>query len=158
MDQFRNIEIDFDVHKRIEMDRRSFGEAPNAVLRRLLGIDKEGPKNGEAPVPVAEGPGGRPWSGKGVSLPHGTNVRMEYNGRVHTGRIEDGRWTVEGKAFSSPSAAAGGVATTKSGKHPSLDGWIYWQVRLPGEHDWVALAELRRRATGAVPSFSLSDF
>lgn len=83
---------------------------------------------------------------KGVSLPHGTELRMEYNGRVHTGRIEDGRWMVEGRSFNSPSAAAGGGATTKNGKHPSLDGWIYWQARLPGEHDWIAIAELRRRA------------
>lgn len=126
-----------------------WGKPPNAALRRLLGIDEKGPNGAASATPLAAAtPKGRPWSGKGVSLPHGTELRMEYNGRVHAGRVEDGRWVVEGKSFNSPSAAAGGVAATKDGRHPSLDGWIYWQVRLPGEYDWISIKELRRRAGG----------
>jgi hypothetical protein len=39
MADLQTIEIDFDVHKRIELERTSFTETPNAVLRRLLSID-----------------------------------------------------------------------------------------------------------------------
>lgn len=90
--------------------------------------------------------GGRAWSGKGVVLPHGTEVRMEYNGASHGGRIEAGGWVVEGKRFSSPSAAAGGVAKTRAGTAPSLDGWIYWYVKRPGDGGWTPLRGLRPAA------------
>lgn len=138
MSEFRTIEIDIDIHRRIENERKSFNETPNDVLRRLLSIGKK-------ETPPTSG-GGRPWSGKGVTLPHGTELRMEYNGKVHAGRIDDGRWSVEGKFFSSPSAAAGGVARTKSGGSPSLDGWGYWYVKLPGSDQWKHIGLLRPRA------------
>lgn len=137
MSEMRTIEIDFEVHKRIELERTSFNEPPNAALRRLLGI------NSAAPAAPRPKPAGRPWAGKGVTLPHGTELRMEYNGHVYTGRIDNGRWLVEGKEFKSPSAAAGGVALTKDGRHPSLDGWIYWHVKRPGDTNWIAIRELR---------------
>jgi len=137
--QMRTIEIDFEVHKKIEMERTSFAEMPNDALRRLLQIE-----GGANPVP-AKSSGGRPWSGKGVILPHGTELRMEYNGRVHSGRIDNGSWLVEGKTFKSPSAAAGGVGLTKDGRHPSLDGWIYWQAKRPGDTSWIGIDQLRNQ-------------
>ena len=137
MGEMRTIEIDFEVHKRIELERTGFNESPNAVLRRLLGI------NEASPASTKPAPSGRSWAGKGVTLPHGTELRMEYNGRLYNGRIDHGRWLVEGKEFKSPSAAASGVAITKAGRHTSLDGWIYWYVKRPGDFDWVALSSLR---------------
>lgn len=138
MTEFRSVDIDFDVHKRIELARESFSETPNAVLRRLLGI------NGSSPVPhVIGATAKRAWSGKGVQLLHGTRLRMDYNGRTHEGEIVDGSWLVEGETYSSPSAAAGGAARTKGGKRTNLDGWIYWWVLIPGEDAWVKLSELR---------------
>jgi hypothetical protein len=138
MTEVRTIEVDFDVHKRIELERQSFAETPNAVLRRLLQID------GGKPAPIANTQsGGRPWAGKGVALPHGTELRMEYNGRVHQGAIENGAWVVEGGRYNSPSAAAGGVARTREGKRTSLDGWVYWQVKRPGDTEWIGIAGLR---------------
>ena len=121
MPEFRNIEIDFEIHKRIELEKRSFSESENDVLRRLLGLNGQHQGDGKRPE-------GRSWFGKGVTLPHGTEIRMEYNGRVHSGQIDDGEWLVEGSRFQSPSAAAGGVALTKDGHHPSLDRTQY---RLP---------------------------
>ena len=138
MSELRGIEIDLEVHKAIELERRSFSEPPNEALRRLLKI--EGPRP-EVRSPAADG---RAWSGKGVTLPHGTKLHMEYNGRTYTGTIEDGVWVVEGKRFSSPSAAAGGVGLTKDGKHTSLDGWNYWYVKRPGDGKWIAIRQLRR--------------
>lgn len=70
---------------------------------------------------------------------------MDYNGRLHRGQIEDGSWLIEGQSFNSPSAAAGGVALTKAGKHPSLDGWMYWQVKRPDDADWLPLKFLRQQ-------------
>src|SRR5690348_4983985 len=106
-DQLRTtIEIDFDVHKAIEMARQSFSETPNDVLRRLLKI---GQGAGSLPETGPPRGSGRPWSGKGVVLPHGTRLRMEYNGRSHSGEIIDGQWHVESGVYGSPSAAAVGV-------------------------------------------------
>ncbi len=136
MAEYRSIEIDFEVHKRIEAERRGFLETPNDVLRRRFGI-------GAADDRETKEPRRRPWSGKGVVLPDGTEVSMEYNGTAYRGRIEDGAWVVEGLRFNSPSAAAGGVAKTKAGKAPSLDGWIYWHVRRPGDDRWLPLEMLR---------------
>jgi hypothetical protein len=133
----QTIEIDFDVHKRIEMERRGFDEPPNAALRRLLGL------NGTAAPPAP--PGGRPWRGKRrglldyVILEHGTALRMSYNGRQHTGQIVDGEWLVEERRYKSPSAAACGVARTKEGRRTSLDGWRYWEFRRPGKTNWQRL-------------------
>lgn len=139
MPELRTIEIDFDVHKRIELERRSFVETPNAVLRRLLKIDE-----GQSIAKPATSGGGRPWAGKGVTLPHGTELRMEYNGHVYMGMIQNGAWMVEGGQYKSPSAAAGGVARTKNGTRTNLDGWMYWQVKRPGETEWVEISSLRR--------------
>lgn len=139
MGEMRTIEIDFDVHKLIESERASFSETPNAVLRRLL---KLGAVSAPPAKPLASA-SKTGWTGKGVMLPAGTELRMEYRGREHRGIIENAAWVVEGKSFKSPSAAAGGVAMTKSGGRPSLDGWKYWQVKRPGDDRWIALGSLR---------------
>ena len=132
------IEIDFDVHKCIEAERRSFDETPNAVLRRLLNLATT-----PAPIDVRRAPLGKPWRGKGVELAHGTELRMEYNGVSHTGRIEDGAWHTEGNVSFSPSDAARAVARTRDGHAPSLNGWIYWHARAPGTGNWTRIADLR---------------
>ncbi len=147
MSTLRSIEIDLDVHKCLEAERQGFDEAPNDVLRRLLKLKPSAkrPNGGGESVAVA---GGRSWSGKGVTLPHGTLLRMEYNGKSHAGQIDNGEWLVEGARFSSPSAAAGGVARTRAGKSPSLDGWGYWQIKRPGDARWLPINALREaRAT-----------
>jgi hypothetical protein len=131
----RTIEIDFDIHKRIEAEKRSFQESDNAALRRLL-------KMSQSVDRLAEAAGGD-WFDEGVRLPHGTEVRMTYNKRLHSGRIEDGKWIVEGSNFSSPSAAAGSVARTKKGEKTNLDGWKYWEVKFPNSSSWKPLRELR---------------
>jgi len=136
MSEMRTIEIDFDVHKRIELERASFAETPNAVLRRLLQI------NGTASAVTIQPTSGRAWSSENVTLPHGTELRMEYNGRVYKGSLDDGRWLVDGKEFNSPSSAAG-VALTKDGRYSNLNGWMYWQVKRPGDTDWISLKQLK---------------
>ena len=140
MAENRSIEIDFDVHKRIETERRSFSETPNDVLRRLLGFPPKVRTSGKDQVVLANSGS---WTGKRVRLPAGTQLRMEYNGQQHVGEILDGLWSVEGERYNSPSAAAGGVARTRAGTKPSLDGWIYWEVKRPGDDDWIPIKALR---------------
>ena len=136
---FRTVDIDLDVHKIIEAERRDFSETPNSVLRRLLNLPTA---TEELPDPqIVEG--GRAWSGEGVTLPHGTALKMTYNGLRYDGKIYDGKWKVEGRVFSSPSGSASGVALTKSGKKTRLDGWSYWEVRVPGATQWSRLSDIR---------------
>jgi hypothetical protein len=82
----------------------------------------------------------------GVELPHGTNLRMTYNGVTHFGSIDDGSWLVEGQRFSSPSGAACGVARTKKGGKTKLDGWGYWSAQLPDASRWETLFDLWKAA------------
>ena len=145
MTTFGTIEVDFDVHKIIEAERQNFDDPPNSALRRLLGID------GEATNESSSGSGkppddmsGRAWSGKGITLPHGTKLRMEYNGREILGEIGQGYWLVEGGRYSSPSDAAGSTARTKSGDLTNLNGWNYWEVKRPQDPSWIRLNRLRK--------------
>jgi hypothetical protein len=132
----RTIEIDFDIHKLIEREKKSFAESDNVALRRLLKLGDEA----AAPRPAPEG---REWHDEGVTLPQGTEVRMTYNNRLHVGVIDDGQWHVEGERYSSPSAAAGGVARTKKGEKTNLDGWKYWEAKMPGSSKWQSINKMR---------------
>lgn len=142
MSAFRSVEIDFDVYKMIETERRGFDDLPIAALRRLLGLGDTAVST-DASHPAAP-ISGRSWEDDGVILPDGTEARMSYNNRTHEGRIIDGKWVVENRSFVSPSAAANAVAVTKSGSKTQLNGWSYWSVRLPGKQRWVPLRSLRQ--------------
>jgi hypothetical protein len=145
MPQLCQIEIDFDIYKLIEMERRGFDEPPRSALRRLLKLPPAAKEssNGQPPRPT-----GRAWEEDGVKLPHGTRVRMEYGRgkQIYEGTINDGKWVINGRTFESPSGAASELAVTKKGKSTKLNGWNYWTVQLPGETEWILLNDLRLRA------------
>lgn len=141
MTEMRSIDIDFEVHKRIEQERQSFAETPNEVLRRMLGIDKR--TQTHAPAPKPHNQNGRAWQGKGVILPHGTQARFQYNGRLHEAQIKEGEWHTEGGSHNSPSAAAISVARTKSSRRTHLNGWSLWEVKRPEDKEWKSLNALR---------------
>lgn len=140
----RQIEIDFEIHQLIELERNSFSESPNGALRRLLGLEEEEVSDVEI-ISVQKGDAGLPWSGKGVTLPHGTRVKMSYRGRQADGQIVDGKWVVEGVSSASPSDAARQAAITKEGSHPSLNGWNYWKALVPGSTKWKPINHLRKK-------------
>lgn len=145
MSQMRNITIDFDIHKLIVNESRNFAETPNTVLRRLLGLSElKEQTNGHSKEEHSPIKGA--WTGKGVTLPAATKLRLEYRGHQHFGVIKDASWFVDGEYYKSPSAAAGGCARTKKGTRPSLDGWNYWQVKRPGDERWLSLKALRNSA------------
>ena len=81
------------------------------------------------------------WTGYGgVPLPDGTQLRMNYHGRMHYAYMHNARFCVSGKYADSPSGAACLIA---SGKH--LNGWDYWSARRPDDEDWIPLWKLRSR-------------
>lgn len=142
MQQLQKIEIDWDIHKLIEAERSSFDEPPYVALRRLLKLP---PKPTAAPGDQ-EGRSGLAWSDSGVTVPHGSLARMEYNRgtQVYEGQFLDGKLVVNGQSFGTLSAAADALAVTKDGKKTSLNGWNYWKVKFPGETNWRSLKDMRR--------------
>jgi len=147
----RQIEIDFDVHKCIEMERRGFDESDNAVLRRLLGLPELSDASPVQPNEVLDAlfNDSRPWRGKGVKLPEGTELLLEYQEVKARGIIHNGEWHIEGfeDSFRTPSRAAITIVTKERAEEDeiSLNGWIYWQVKRPGDLEWKSLNSLRSK-------------
>jgi hypothetical protein len=145
--QLRSIDIDIDVHRHIETHRTSFGQTPNEILRVLFGLPVAAPGRERKPSggEVSRGalsPAGD-WSWKGVVLPEGTELRMTYNGRTHTGIVAGGAWQISGASYTSPSSAADALARSRDGRPVSLNGWTQWEVKKPGSNRWVVLDSLR---------------
>ena len=88
-------------------------------------------------APRAEPPKGKPWVVKGVVFPHGTEFRANHKGQVYQGRVENGALMVNGKRFTSPSAAAMSITGY------SINGWIFWECRRPGETTWQIIKKLQ---------------
>lgn len=128
----QTIEIDFDVFKEITVRRKHDGITPNDVLRELFGLE---PRQASL---KQKAPSGKPWVVKGVVFPHGTEFRKSYKGQMYYARIDDGSLLLNGKKFSSPSAAA--MSITKN----STDGWKFWECKMPGSHNWQIIISLRK--------------
>lgn len=137
------IEIDWEIHQKIEAARRSFVEPPYVALRRLLGLPEPEPSPTQ-PAPEAIG-AGAPWVEANVTVPHGSAARMEYDRgkQVFEGQFLNGRLVVNGQSFKTLSAAATALAVTKNGDRTNLNGWNYWQARFPGETNWRLLRDMR---------------
>ena len=141
------IEVDFDVFKELTLRRPREEVTYNDVIRDLLGLgpaatgaiahlDTAMERKG-GPVPESA-PG---WRTRGVTFPPGTEFRATYKGETYTARVDDGRLVFNGKAYDSASAAA--VAVT--GGIP-VNGWRFWECRLPGQSEWQLIDSLRQRA------------
>jgi hypothetical protein len=150
--EMKTIEIDFDIHRLIELERKGFDEPENAALRRLLKLpmlgapltDRKAESGSDEPDSVASI--GVAWSWKGVVLPHGTQLRMDYRGQMVRGHVEQGKWVIDGKSYTSPSDAAGSSVVTKGCERPSLNGWVYWEVKRPNDGNWRKLQSLKPKA------------
>lgn len=128
------IEVDFDVYKQLTVRRTTEDVSYNDVIRELLGLGQGKAKT----TKEATDPSPNDWVAKGVRFPVSTEFRANYKGQVRTGRIEGGGLTVDGKRYESPSAAA--VAITGS----PVNGWRFWECRLPGKSTWQFIESLRR--------------
>lgn len=129
----RTIEVDFDVFKALTMRRPSEDVSENDVLRELLDLP---PKRRVSNVATPSTPDD--WVVKGVRFPAGTEFRAKYKGQVHLARVERGALDLNGVSFSSPSAAA--ISITGN----PVNGWKFWEARLPGRTEWTAIHVMRR--------------
>ena len=127
------IEVDFDVFKAITMRRASETVSENDVLRELLGLQ---PKTGSSAAQTSTAPGD--WVVKGVRFPAGTEFRATHKGQTWLARVEGGALTLNDNRFDSPSAAA--ISITGN----SVNGWNFWQCRLPGQASWQVIKALRK--------------
>jgi len=130
-----NIEIDFDVFKELTNRRATENVTYNDVLRELLGFE---PLKATAAGPTLESSADA-WTTKGVTFPAGTEFRANYKGQTILGKVESGLLVVNGKRFESPSAAA--VSITGN----MVNGWIFWECRIPGKTSWQVIKTLRKR-------------
>lgn len=129
------IEVDFDVFKAITARRSREDVTANDVLRELLHLP---------PAEVTsrrQRPAAGDWVPKGVKVPTGSELRAHYKGQLHLAEVSSGALVLNGKRFDSPSAAAMSIT-----RHP-VNGWTFWEVRLPGQGRWTRLKDLRSRGS-----------
>lgn len=128
------IEIDFDVFKEITVRRKNEDTTPNDVLRELFGLELV-----QKPI-TQKAKSGKDWVWKGVVFPHGTEFRTKssYKGQMHYGRVDNGSLVINDKKFSSPSGAAMEITGN------SVDGWYFWECKLPGKQNWQIINSLRK--------------
>ena len=126
------IEVDFDVYKELTMLRPTEAVTYSDVIRGLLRENGHSERSTPSKHPGPEG-----WSVKGVFFPDGTEFRAPYKGKVYSGIVQGNALVVDGKKYTSPSAAAHAITNT------NLNGWGFWQCRLSGQTEWKDIWTLR---------------
>jgi hypothetical protein len=129
------IEVDFEVFKALTVRRATEAVTYNDVLRELLDLP---PATPGPTLSTPPGPGDADWITKDVRFPVGTEFRASYKGKIYHGKVEAGKLVVNGQRFNSPSRAAG-VLTGNS-----VNGWTFWEARLPGRGGWLMIKSLRQ--------------
>ena len=128
------IEVDFDVFKALTARRPTEDVTENDVLRGLLGLPSRKSMPGtRAPVAAADD-----WITKGVRFPAGTEFRAAYKGQTYLARVEGGALALNDKRYDTPSAAAMSVTGNP------VNGWTFWEARLPGQAGWKIIKSLRK--------------
>src|SRR5213082_2882438 len=95
------MDVDFDIHKKVEAERRSFDEPQYVALRRLLGLPDISPLPENENVPTLAT--GKPWRDGHVEVPHGSDARMRYGRgkQEFDGKFLSGKLVVDGRSFTS---------------------------------------------------------
>jgi len=124
-----------DVFKALTARRTSEDMTENDVLRQLFNLGKKGGALTKTDSPIPDD-----WVTKGVRLPSGTELRSTYKGKTYVARVNSGALVLQGQRFDSPSAAA--MSITGS----AVNGWTFWEYKLPGQDRWQILKSLRRSA------------
>jgi predicted CopG family antitoxin len=127
------IDVDFDVYKLLTVRRETEEVSYNDVIRELLGL-----KQHKAKITIEAMPSASDWVVKGVRFPSATEFRASYKGQIYLGKVEGGTLIFNNKIYASPSAAA--VAITKS----AVNGWRFWECKLPGSAKWQLIEYLRK--------------
>jgi len=114
-------------------DSKRHGGEGAAVPTRLTQKSQDSPE-ADAKVESIESSESSPGA---VPLPDGTELRGHHRGREVRARIERGAVVLDGRRFSSLSAAARSVTGH------SVNGWRFFEARLPGRNDWLPASRLR---------------
>jgi len=133
----KTIEVDFDVFKALTLRRPTEEVTENDVLRELLGLPLRRTVDGMTDTLPKQAKGD--WVAKGVCFPAGTEFRAYYKGQTYLARVENGALMWNDERFDSPSAAA--VRITGN----SVNGWNFWECRLPGQASWQIIKGLRKK-------------
>lgn len=135
-----NIQVSPETYRRIEDRAKPFEDSePEDVIRRLL--DRTKPTRSKA----FDEDRGADLVSKGGTIPHGSELRMNYKGREYHAVVDDGKIIWDGKAFSSPSEAAVGVIQSTGQDQTRANGWDYWKVKTPESGEWRLADELREK-------------
>lgn len=70
----------------------------------------------------------------------GTEFRAHYKGETHLARVQNGALVVNGQRYDTPSAAAMSITGSP------VNGWMFWECRLPGQASWQMIKVLRKSA------------
>jgi hypothetical protein len=73
----------------------------------------------------------------GVQFPAGTEFQAPFKGKTYTGVVADGRLSLNGKSYGTPSAAAYSITGY------AVNGWRFWKCRRPGDAAWMTIDSLR---------------
>lgn len=139
------ISVDFDVYKALFSLRESEAMTENDVIRKLLRLPPSPARQalvGEQTAGKTGSVAADDWIAKNVRIPAGTEFRASYKGKVYLAHVQAGALQLNGNAYDSPSAAA--MAIT----HTPVNGWIFWECRLPGSVGWIRIDSLRKRQSG----------
>lgn len=78
------------------------------------------------------------WTFRGYFFPEGTEFRAKYKKQTYTAFIKGGAWRdANGDVATSPSDAAAKITGTK------VNGWRFWEYKLPGDTLWQRLSAMR---------------
>lgn len=77
------------------------------------------------------------WVVESVVFPDGTEFRGKYKGYFYYGKVRNGTLALDEKEFISPCEAALTITRTP------IDGWLFWDCKLPGQLSWMNISELK---------------
>lgn len=134
------IEIDLESYKKLVLLRENEQDTDADVIRKILSNypisygDKRN-KSNDAQADEVQASGS--WFSRGVEFPAGTKFRGVAKGQTIGGVVKDGALVIGGKKQKNLSDAASRLLD-----YP-INGWVFWQVLLPGEREWVQAKKLR---------------
>jgi hypothetical protein len=135
-----SIELDFDVWKELTLLRTSeedtYSDVIRALLRRNMATEVT-PLNTKMGLGGLYGRRARGTSNAGIIIPNGTEIKAKYKGKIYIGSVKDNAFVVDGHNYSTFSAAAHSITNT------NLNGWYFWECRLPGQSEWKPAWKLR---------------
>ena len=152
MSSSRSIEIDFDVYQVIVANQRNFGEQPNAVLRRLLGLESS---DDEVPPPTDA-----PLEQRHVRLSRGERSQPDHDDPPADGLADKSRGLMVGIAVGNllglPYEGRRWNRAAIAAEFPNGIREITSQVGWP-DHDDVAQSVVLAEASIGVDNYDIAD-